>query len=656
MDEFIEQLRNLPKHPTILQGGIFPWPHLVRGEGGQPFRPLVPLWTEAESGHVYTDTLLAPDEDPFRATLEGFYGFIEKVLDSQACPTCLKVRDPELAQYLRDNLADTGIDVQLTDHLPELDAAVASMVKMVEAQGSDLPGLLDSRGVTIGRIRSFADAAAAFYRAAPWRWLSDTDLIQVETPKPPRGMAFLVVLGAGRNTFGLALYPSRVAYDRFLRASRQQTLGPDIAGGLSQVIFDTVEDLPLADAALWNEHQLPVAGDRAYPLVMRYVARGDVKRPSKRDLAFLAGLLRALGGSSEAEIDSGRWSKEVITDDGPGTFTLTLPDLLDPPSPQEWIKRGFAPDRRAHERVFADMHRYLQTHPPTGEEGLESINRQFAGRSLDDPLTQPRSPSERAQDLCFQAFDTYGRRRVLLARQALELDPDCGDAHVILAEQSGTLEDEIDHYRRGMQAAERSLGSECFTDDVGHFWGISETRPYMRARFGLAESLAAAGQLDAAIEHYQELLRLNPSDNQGVRYVLLPKLLAAGRDVLAARLLKEFDDDSANWAYARALLAFRLSGKSAATDRELREAVRTNLHVPELLCSEAPIPQPPHYAPGSFEEACVAADELRPAFRATPGAVDWIVDVQTRRAKKLDESRREQRRKERTKNKKRKRR
>ena len=119
------------------------------------------------------------------------------------------------------------------------------------------------------------------------------------------------------------------------------------------------------------------------------------------------------------EIDSGRWCKDVVTYDGPVAFTFAIPDLLEPPSPQAWIQRGFAPDRRAHERVFADMQRYLEEHPPTGEDELTSINRLFAGRSLDDPLTQPRSPAEQAQDLCFQAFDTHGRRRVQLARQAL---------------------------------------------------------------------------------------------------------------------------------------------------------------------------------------------------------------------------------------------
>ena len=656
MDELIERLSRLPKEPLTCQGGVFLWPRLVRDQGGPPFRPQFPLWAEVESGAMHTDALLSPGQDSSRAALQALGGFVEKLMGNRACPQRLEVCDAELAEYLRRNLSGAGIEVQLMDRLPLLESIFAKMTEMVGSHADDPPGLLDQQGVTLERLRAFADAAAACYRAAPWRYLSDTDLIQIESPKPPRGMTCFVVLGAGRNTYGLGLYPSRTAYDRFLRAGQGGDYGPNVTAGLAQVIYDSLEELPIADAVLWAEHSLPIAGDQAYPVVTKHQGDGHIARPSKKELTFLEGVLRVLASTTESEIDSGRWQKTVTTFDGPQAITLAIPDLLDPPSPQEWMKRGFAPDRRAHERLFADMHRYLEEHPPTGTEGLESISRLFAGRSLDEPLTQPRSPSEQAQDLCFQAFDAHGRRRVQLARQALQLDPDCADGHVILAEQAGTLEDELDHYRRAMEAAERSLGADFFSENAGHFWGISATRPYMRARFGLAESLAAMGRVDEAIEHYQNLLRLNPGDNQGVRYVLLPKLLAAGRDLDAAKLLKEFDDESANWAYAQALLAFRLSGQSAAASRELRNACRINGHVPDLLCSDTPIPRPPHYAPGSFEEACVAAEELRPAFQATPGALDWLVVVHEQREHELDKIRRDKRSKERAKQKKRKRR
>ena len=330
---------------------------------------------------MHTDAMLAPDEDYLRATLETLGGFVEKLMDNSACPQRLEVCDPDLAEYLRRHLEATGIEVQLVDKLPVLEAAVEEMAEMVDAQTDGLPSLLDSRGVTIERVRAFADAAAAFYGAAPWRYLSDTDLIQIESPKPPRGMTCLVVLGAGRSVYGLGLYPSRAAYERFLRAGQDGDDGNDVTTGLAQVTFDPLEELPVVDAVLWTEHQLPAAGERAYPLAMKHLGKGECARPSKKELVFLEGVLLALAKASETDIDSGHWRKDVITHDGPVAFTFTIPDLLEPPSPQEWIQRGFAPDRRAHERVFADMQRYLEEHPPTGEDGLRTVNQLFTGRS-----------------------------------------------------------------------------------------------------------------------------------------------------------------------------------------------------------------------------------------------------------------------------------
>ena len=271
MDELIERLRRLPKQPMTCQGGLFPWPQLVRGEGRPPFRPHFPLWADLKSGAIHTDAMLAPEEDSLRATLETLGGFVEKLMGNRACPQRLEVCDSDLAEYLRQHLGATGIEVQLVDQLPMLEAAVAEMSDMLDAQADGPPSLLDSRGMTIERVRAFADAAAAFYRAAPWRYLSDTDLIQIESPKPPRGMTCFVVLGAGRSVYGLGLYPSRAAYERFLRAGQDGDYGDEVTTGLAHVTFDPLEELPVADAVLWTEHQLPAAGDRAYPLAMKHL-------------------------------------------------------------------------------------------------------------------------------------------------------------------------------------------------------------------------------------------------------------------------------------------------------------------------------------------------------------------------------------------------
>ena len=47
----------------------------------------------------------------------------------------------------------------------------------------------------------------------------------------------------------------------------------------------------------------------------------------------------------------------------------------------------------------------------------------------------------------------------------------------------------------------------------------------MRALFGLAGCLWEVGKQEEALEIFRTLLRLNPKDNQGVRYVLAARLL-----------------------------------------------------------------------------------------------------------------------------------
>ncbi|KAL6697197.1 hypothetical protein J3F84DRAFT_368278 [Trichoderma pleuroticola] len=62
--------------------------------------------------------------------------------------------------------------------------------------------------------------------------------------------------------------------------------------------------------------------------------------------------------------------------------------------------------------------------------------------------------------------------------------------------------------------------ANAFETHVGRFWGIVNTRDYMRARMALAMKLLLQGTLGSvteAYEHMRDMLRLNRSDNMGIR-------------------------------------------------------------------------------------------------------------------------------------------
>lgn len=269
------------------------------------------------------------------------------------------------------------------------------------------------------------------------------------------------------------------------------------------------------------------------------------------------------------------------------------------------------------------------------KRGARSHPKLAGKRTLEFLLANPgpssdESPLERAQDIAWEAWDSPDRRkRISLAKKALAVSPLCADAYVLLAlNEARTPDDAITLYRKGVDAGERALSKHAFRDDVGFFWGILETRPYMRARHGLATALWQAGSHNEVIAHYEALITLNPDDNQGVRYLLIDCLLIRGRDGEANALLERYkDDESSHWLWAGALAHFRRSGDSDRARKALTFARATNPHVTDYLLRRRKLPSSSSdYISwgGEDEAAAYVAHTGATAWEASPGALIWL--------------------------------
>lgn len=283
-------------------------------------------------------------------------------------------------------------------------------------------------------------------------------------------------------------------------------------------------------------------------------------------------------------------------------------------------KKKRKPDRKKSPR---------RAQPPTelpSREAMEAVMRELVVGLQGD--TGADTLLDQAQNLVYEAFDEPNpARRLELAHEALRICPDCADAHVLLAEHAPTRKQALAHYERAVAAGERALGAGAFRDWVGHFWGVLETRPYMRARLGLAHALRTAAKRDEAVGHLQDMLRLNPNDNQGVRYTLAGFLLFLDRDTDLAQLLDQYrDEQSAAWDYTRALLAFRRHGDTPDTRKLLQRAIKTNRHVPAYLLGTklSPAALPDYYRPGDESEALEYLNGFLAGWRSTAGAIAWV--------------------------------
>jgi tetratricopeptide (TPR) repeat protein len=629
------RFRRLAQRSTeVWQGSLRKLPAWIDNPAdpdGPPHRPAGAVWASVRTGLFHLELPEEGEAVTPQLALRAFLQFgVKWAKELDGRPAHVEVDDPHLRDALEPALAELKTPVILVRDLPLIKDTLFDLEAAAQ-EGFRAPGALEAHGVTPERFAAFAAAAADFYRARPWRHLSNEDLIVVEAPHPPRGMKHLCVLGLAGMQFGLSFFDSRREFEEAagLRSPSRAAQRPARAFG---VTFGPIDEMPFADLDAWDDHSFPLAGPHAYPFPAELRMDGTMTRPEASALTFMEALLRMIAVTTEDELDAGRWQRTMDTYDGPVTLTLTLPLLLEaeqgkafstPPRavPRTLAERGSVQiSRFLEQRSFASLDEMNAALETARQEGLfETGPEAVAGR----PLT----PLEHAQELAYDAMEATGRRQIKLARQALAISRDCADAWVVLGEAAADAESALALYQHGLDAGARAIGSAAFAELKGEFWQHLPTRPYMRARLLLAETLRDLGQHDAALAHYQEMLELNPNDNQGVRYLLLVALLEDKRDEDAGKLLARYlDDIQAIWRYAHTLWLLRTHGDTPRTERALDEAIRVNPHVVKYLLKPESLPEerPPHFALGSKDEAAYAADELLDAFESTAGALPWL--------------------------------
>ena len=294
-------------------------------------------------------------------------------------------------------------------------------------------------------------------------------------------------------------------------------------------------------------------------------------------------------------------------------------------------KRGFredqVPENLPKKKITPDVEQSIQKLKGI----LESGGRKASLEDLEDDPTGDGMPSGKtnAQDLIYDAWEAGSpKQKIRLAKKALEIDPASADAYVLLAQYQATSPEEVmTYYRKGIEAGEKALGKAFFKENEGDFWGILETRPYMRAKMGLGQMLLENKAYAEAAEVFEDMLRLNPNDNQGARSLLVLAYFMEKDYAKAKALLDDYDEDFlSDWSYNKALQVFAEEGESKEAKRRLKNAVKKNPHVPKYLLGEKPLPEnlPDAYSLGGEEEAVIYAIHGKKAWSKTPGALAWL--------------------------------
>ncbi len=168
----------------------------------------------------------------------------------------------------------------------------------------------------------------------------------------------------------------------------------------------------------------------------------------------------------------------------------------------------------AGERAMAKIQEELSKHNFESLDELNAYLNELMAREDEIEMSE----SVQAQDYVYEAMGASGKKRYELIQAALNLNPKNVDAHVLLGDESMSVEEAAKYYKKAIALAEQEI-QRYLEQNRGDFWVIHKTRPYMCALDAYAELLNTIGESERAVAIWEEMLELNPDDNQGIRFI-----------------------------------------------------------------------------------------------------------------------------------------
>jgi hypothetical protein len=190
-------------------------------------------------------------------------------------PTEIQIRPGSPWEELATSFDAIGVNCTTIEVLDQVDYLFDDLARHMA--GVDPPGLLDMPGVTSDQVGRFFQAAAEFYRRAPWRSLGYEAVIQIECDRYQSGPWYAVIMGQSGLTLGVALYEDLNLLRRMWAGKLSDEEGARKTVALT-VTFDDEGSMAEVDLEAIEKFGWPIASPEAFPSIFRK-ERGLVMRP-----------------------------------------------------------------------------------------------------------------------------------------------------------------------------------------------------------------------------------------------------------------------------------------------------------------------------------------------------------------------------------------
>lgn len=378
---------------------------------GQEKKRMVATMVTAEDVVLESDVVMVTSAEP-----DEVAKLLKKALGKAAetvggWPAYVRVRQEEVAEPLKELIRDRRCQVEVSPVLAGLDEAVRSLVSHIsEGPGwppVSTPETWTAWGLPTPLVKDLFRAYAAYFKAAPWRWLDDVPPIIVEWDDGT-GPWIASVMGAGLGEFGLAVHSDPSDFEDLLDRDEAAPPFQFLRGWVVHLGYHHQSDLPRAmvkEVALkgWRVEDLS-----AYPYIMPILTPGGgVQRElAHRLVRVLNGVaafadqhgsrLRAPEGGVFIWFEGGLTLRYVVAPEGEDEEALHPQDLLD-----EVREAGL----ETREEIEAHLARRVEGYNHTPQAALGGISPARAQALLTEGLAGEGS-LRLAEDLLLEELET----------------------------------------------------------------------------------------------------------------------------------------------------------------------------------------------------------------------------------------------------------
>ncbi len=246
-----------------------------------------------------TDKILAQNLTTDEPTAELLWETMARAMTNPAIdephrPSSIELGCGANHAELTARLGAIAVRHSVHEKLDMIDFLVQDLSQHLAASASEcLPGLLDSPGVTEDHVEQFFDAAATFYRQAPWNRVPGDVVIKVQCSAFQTDTWYAVVMGQSGMSYGLSMYDDWPMLERLLRGQispeEHQRRMSSLAVTFGEEFEMAATDADAADRLGW-----PVAAPEAYPHAVRIEPGMKVRPPLQWELLLLEACLRSI--------------------------------------------------------------------------------------------------------------------------------------------------------------------------------------------------------------------------------------------------------------------------------------------------------------------------------------------------------------------------